>query len=59
MAQAILVLNAGSSSLKFSTFDAGSPGLPLMLSGQVEGLYTHGARFTARDAQGEIGRAHV
>jgi len=51
MAKAILVLNAGSSSLKFSTFDAGSPGMPLMLSGQVEGLYT-AARFTARDAQG-------
>jgi acetate kinase len=51
MANAILVLNAGSSSLKFSAFDAGSAQLPLMLSGQVEGLYTQ-ARFTARDAQG-------
>ncbi|MCG2594293.1 acetate/propionate family kinase [Ramlibacter sp. XY19] len=51
MAQAILVLNAGSSSLKFSTFDAGRPGLPLMLKGQVEGLYG-AARFAARDAQG-------
>ena len=51
MAQAILVLNAGSSSLKFSAFDAGGAGLPLMLHGQVEGLYT-AARFTARDAQG-------
>ena len=51
MAHAILVLNAGSSSLKFSVFDAGSAALPLLLSGQVEGLYT-AARFAARDAQG-------
>src|SRR6478735_9170093 len=51
MADAILVLNAGSSSLKFSAFDAAGAGLPLILSGQVEGLSTQ-ARFTARDAQG-------
>jgi acetate kinase len=51
MADVILVLNAGSSSLKFSTFDAGSPGQPPMLHGQVEGLYG-AARFTARDVQG-------
>jgi acetate kinase len=51
MADTILVLNAGSSSLKFSAFDAGSDQLPLMLSGQIEGLYT-AARFVARDAQG-------
>ncbi|RZL86277.1 MAG: acetate/propionate family kinase [Variovorax sp.] len=51
MADVILVLNAGSSSLKFSAFDAGSDKLPLMLSGQIEGLYT-APRFVARDAQG-------
>jgi acetate kinase len=38
MADTILVLNAGSSSLKFSAFDAGSDKLPLILKGQVEGL---------------------
>ena len=51
MADAILVLNAGSSSLKFSAFDAGSDKLPLMLKGQIEGLYT-APRFVAKDAQG-------
>ena len=40
MADAIVVLNAGSSSIKFSVFriDAESPAL--MLRGQIEGLYT-------------------
>ena len=51
MADAILVLNAGSSSLKFSAFDAASDKLPLMLNGQIEGLYT-APRFVAKDAQG-------
>jgi acetate kinase len=51
MADTILVLNAGSSSLKFSAFDAGSDKLPLILKGQVEGLYTE-PRFVAKNAQG-------
>ncbi|MEZ0306877.1 MAG: acetate/propionate family kinase [Ramlibacter sp.] len=55
MADVILVLNAGSSSLKFSVFDAGGRELTLKMSGQVEGLYT-AAKFKAKDAQGaEIG----
>jgi len=55
MADAILVLNAGSSSLKFSAFDASGGDFPLMLSGQIEGLYT-AAKFKAKDAHGaEIG----
>ncbi len=40
MAQAILVLNAGSSSLKFSVFLARGAELELWLRGQAEGLYT-------------------
>jgi acetate kinase len=51
MADIILVLNAGSSSIKFSAFDRGSPGLGLVLQGQVEGLYT-APRFSASDPQG-------
>ena len=49
MADAILVLNAGSSSIKYSLFvdSAGEPGF--RLGGQIEGLYTS-PRFTARDA---------
>jgi acetate kinase len=55
MANAILVLNAGSSSIKFSAFEASGESLSLVLRGQVEGLYTS-PRFTSKDAQGaEIG----
>ena len=55
MADIILVLNAGSSSIKFSVFDAGSESLALVLRGQIEGLYT-APRFAAKDAQGaEVG----
>jgi len=52
MAALILVLNAGSSSLKFSAFDAGDAQLALVLRGQIEGLYT-AARFTCTDAAGQ------
>jgi len=55
VANVILVLNAGSSSIKFSVFDAGTAALPVLIRGQVEGLYTS-PRFGAKDAQGgEIG----
>ena len=50
MADLILVLNAGSSSLKFSAFDARAS-LALVLRGQIEGLYTS-PRFGAFDARG-------
>lgn len=50
MADAILVLNAGSSSLKFSVFrDGESP--ELLLRGQLEGLLT-APRFVAKDGAG-------
>jgi acetate kinase len=51
MANAILVVNAGSSSIKFSVFveRAGAPSLALR--GQIEGLYTR-AHFVAKDAAG-------
>jgi acetate kinase len=51
MADAILVLNAGSSSIKFSLFVAQGEELDLLLCGQIEGLYT-APRFTARNAAG-------
>jgi acetate kinase len=52
MADVILVLNAGSSSLKFSAF-APADGLDptLLLKGQIEGIGTR-PRFLARDADG-------
>src|SRR5262249_50751694 len=50
MADAILVLNAGSSSLKFSVFlDREQP--ELLLRGQLEGLFTQ-PHFVARDPTG-------
>src|SRR5690349_12353536 len=52
MADAILVLNAGSSSLKFSVFLDGEPPEPL-LRGQVEGLFTS-PHFQARDPAGVV-----
>jgi acetate kinase len=52
MADAILVLNAGSSSLKFSVFLEGDPPKPF-LHGQLEGLFT-APRFTARNEKREV-----
>jgi acetate kinase len=51
MSDVILVLNAGSSSIKFSLFLAQADELELLLRGQLEGLYT-APRFAARDAAG-------
>ncbi len=57
MADVILVLNAGSSSLKFSVFlDRDQP--ELLLRGQVEGLLTH-PRFLAHDAAGNVAGEQV
>src|SRR6185312_887108 len=49
MSDAILVLNAGSSSLKFTLYDADSDGPRRLLRGQIEGLTTKPS-FAARDA---------
>jgi acetate kinase len=51
MTDAILVLNAGSSSIKFSLFLAHTDQLQLRLRGQIEGLFT-APRFIAKDAAG-------
>jgi acetate kinase len=51
VADAILVLNAGSSSIKYSLFVDAAKGPEFRLGGQIEGLYTS-PRFTAKDAQG-------
>ena len=53
MADAIAVLNAGSSSIKFSLFVAGTDGPTAAVRGQVEGLYT-APRFVAKDATGAV-----
>jgi len=51
MADAILVLNAGSSSVKFSVFLARGGALEPMVRGQIEALFTK-PRFEAKDASG-------
>jgi len=50
---AIAVLNAGSSSLKFSVFAARDGALEVAARGQAEGLYTS-PRFVAKDAKGTL-----
>jgi acetate kinase len=53
MSDAILVLNAGSSSLKFSAFAAGQGHGELLARGQVEGIGT-APRYTLRGANGAV-----
>ena len=53
MSEAIVVLNAGSSSIKFSLFALRADRLELTQHGQIEGLYT-APRFVAHDASGEV-----
>ena len=53
MADAIVVLNAGSSSIKFALFVDRDGELELDVGGQIEGLYT-APRFVARDRSGKV-----
>lgn len=53
MPDAILVLNAGSSSIKFSVFVAERRDLELAFSGQVEGIYTSPS-FKAKSPEGTV-----
>lgn len=53
MSDAILVLNAGSSSIKFSVFRLDDDALSLVLRGVLEGLYTEAA-FRVKDAHGAV-----
>jgi len=53
MSNAILVVNAGSSSIKFSVFLERGEALDLLLGGQIESLYTT-PRFKAKDAAGAV-----
>src|SRR5262245_28125120 len=57
MADALLVLNAGSSSLKFSVFLSRGAELEASLRGQAEGLYTAPV-FTAKDSAGNVLSEH-
>jgi acetate kinase len=52
MSDVILVLNAGSSSIKFSVFRTDRDELEFIFKGQIEGLYT-APRFTAKNPAGE------
>src|SRR3974390_312184 len=53
MKDAILVLNSGSSSVKFSLFVVESNALELKVRGQFEGLYTT-PRFVAKKPSGKV-----
>ncbi|KAK47312.1 acetate kinase [Caballeronia jiangsuensis] len=58
MADVILVLNAGSSSIKFSAFDVEGEALELVMHGQVEGLFSS-PHFVAFNANGEKAGEHA
>lgn len=58
MGRAIVVLNAGSSSIKFSLFLERGDELVLDIRGQIEGLYTDQARFAAKGADGTVRGEH-
>jgi acetate kinase len=51
---AIVVVNAGSSSIKFSLFGATGADASALLAGQVEGLYTDASHFVAHGAGGAV-----
>jgi acetate kinase len=53
MADAIAVVNAGSSSIKFSLFAEADGGLELKARGQVEGVYTE-PHFIAKNSAGAL-----
>ncbi len=53
MPAAIAVINAGSSSVKFSVFVEAGAELRLQVRGQIEGLFT-APRFSARNADGSV-----
>lgn len=53
MIDAILVINAGSSSVKFSIFAAANEALELKFRGQLEGLFTS-PRFVCKDPNGKV-----
>jgi len=58
MADAIVVLNAGSSSVKFSLFTLEDDAPVLRLRGQIEGLYT-APKFVAKDPAGAVLSSHA
>jgi acetate kinase len=53
MGDAVAVLNAGSSSIKFSLFAESADGVTIVARGQGEGLYTS-PRFVAKDGAGKV-----
>lgn len=53
MSEAIIVANAGSSSLKFSVYEVMGQELKLAARGQIDGLGTS-PRFKAKDAEGAV-----
>lgn len=53
MKDVIAVLNAGSSSIKFSLFSTDNDKTDLLARGQIEGIYT-APRFVAKDKNGKV-----
>jgi len=53
MAEVIAVMNAGSSSIKFSLYAVRGEDMELLARGQTEGIHT-APRFTAKDGGGKV-----
>jgi acetate kinase len=53
MSDVVVVLNAGSSSLKFTLYEDRGEALGVLADGQVEGLFTE-PRFKAKDGAGKL-----
>jgi acetate kinase len=53
VADVVAVLNAGSSSLKFSLYRSDDAALALLTRGQAEGLFTS-PKFVAKDGGGKV-----
>lgn len=53
MSEVVLVINAGSSSIKFSVFEPTDRDLTLIARGQIEGIIT-APHFTAKDSAGVV-----
>ena len=53
---AIAVVNAGSSSIKYSVYSNDGEEPSVFLKGQIEGLYTAGTQFSAREVGGNVVR---
>jgi acetate kinase len=59
MQDAIAVINAGSSSIKFAVFNAHDPGLERLLTGSIRDIGADSPRFIVKNAAGDMMKTRV